>query len=313
MEAAGRRISAMSLGTAQLGMNYGIANREGKPDRAKSFEVLSTALSAGINALDTARAYGDSEEVLGDFFKANPETKEKVFITTKLSSGLPAGSSALDVEKAMVQSLEISLDTLGVQKVNCLMLHNAADMSIHGKVVAHTLRRFVAGGHADMVGVSVYHPKEANLLMEDDVYQAVQLPANVFDQRFISSGILDRLHKRGILVFVRSVFFQGLFFLDPQDIRDPGLVQSALPHLLTLRRLCEKAGMSIARFAVAFLMDMPGITSLVMGVENPEQVLQNISLFDTQALSEDLRYLVENSFENLDYGAIMAVLSRPKG
>jgi len=108
-EIAGRKVSAMSLGTVQLGMNYGIANREGKPDSEKSFSILSAALETGVSALDTARSYGDSEEVLGAFFRANPETRDKFFITTKLSSGLPAGSSASDVEKALESSIETSL------------------------------------------------------------------------------------------------------------------------------------------------------------------------------------------------------------
>ena len=318
MEAAGCRISAMSLGTAQLGMNYGISNQEGRPDRTRSFEILRTALGVGVNALDTARAYGDSEEVLGDFFKNNPESKEKVFITTKLSSGLPAGSPAKDVEKALIQSLETSLDTLGLPKVNYLLLHNAADMRNHGPIVAETLRRFIAQGLTDFTGVSVYHPEEADFLLENEVYQAVQLPANVLDQRFIRTGVLDRLSKRGIQVFVRSAFFQGLLLMEAEQIEDPGLKKYAVPHLLTLRRLSENAGMSVARFALYFLRDFPGVTSIVIGADNPEQVLQNITFFDASStknyfLDEKTHHLAQISFENVDYAAIMAVLSRPKG
>ena len=317
-EVAGSHVSAMSLGTVQLGTNYGIANQEGKPDRLRSFEILSTALKAGINAIDTARLYGDSEEVLGEFFKVNPEFKKNIFITTKLSSGLPAGSTTRDLEKAMTLSLETSLEKLGLAKINCLLLHNAADMKIHGPFIADTLCNFIKQGLTDLVGVSVYHPEEADFLLENQVYQAVQLPVNILDQRFIKSGVLDRLHKRGIKVFVRSVFFQGLLLLDPETIKDPVLIQFAVPHLLTLRQLSEKAGMSIARFALSFLQVIPGITSLVLGADNPGQVLQNIALFDSNSmencpLDEKTHFLALNSFENIDYTSIMAVLSRPKG
>ena len=278
-EIAGRRVSAMSLGTVQLGLNYGIANREGKPDRAKSFSILSAALDTGVSALDTARAYGDSEEVLGAFFRANPGSREKFFITTKLSSGLPAGSPASDVEKALTLSFETSLSNLGVSKVDCLLLHNAADMTLHGAVTADTLRGFVKQGLAGMAGVSVYHPDEAVKMLNDDVYQAIQLPMNIFDQRFIMSGAIERLRERGIKIFVRSVFFQGLLFLEPKSVTDPDLLRCAVPHLKTLRRLSEKAGMGVAHFALTFLRDMSGIVSLVLGADNPEQVTENRALF----------------------------------
>ena len=321
-EVKGRPVSAMSLGTVQLGMNYGIANKEGKPDREKSFAILTAALEAGVSALDTARAYGESEEVLGDFFKANPKSKDIFYITSKLSSGLPAGSTEQDVEKTLFKSIETSLSALGRAKVNCLLLHNASDMYIHGKIVANTLRRLVSMGLADMAGVSVYHPEEAELLLEDDIYQAVQLPINVFDQRFIKSGILDRLSGRGIHIFARSVFFQGLFFLDPENLSDPDLVQHAVPHLRTLRLLSEKAEMSIAQFAVSFLQSLPGITSLVLGADNPEQVKQNAALFEAHhnkensdkkyPIAQNIYQLAQEAFEEINYPEIMTVLSRPR-
>jgi aryl-alcohol dehydrogenase-like predicted oxidoreductase len=182
----------------------------------------------------------------------------------------------------------------------------------HGAVTAETLRRLIARGWADMAGVSVYHPEEADRLLRDEVYQAVQLPVSVFDQRFIRSGALERLQKRGIHIFARSVFFQGLFFLDPGSVEDPGLARSALPHIKTLRALAERAGMSVAQFAVTFLRDLPGIRSLVLGADNPEQVLENSALFEAPPLEGSLRQEAETAFRDIDYPGIMAVLSRPR-
>jgi len=309
-EIAGRKVSAMSLGTVQLGMNYGIANREGKPGKEKSFSILSAALECGVSALDTARSYGNSEDVLGAYLKENPESRDIFFITTKLSSGLPAGSSASDVEKALELSIETSLSNLGLSKVDCLMLHNADDMTLHGSVAASTLRRFVNRGLADIAGVSIYNPKEADLLLKEDVYQAVQLPMNILDQRFIVSGALDRLNRGGIKIFVRSVFFQGLLFLAPESISDPDLLHCAVPHLKTLRRISEKAGMSIGRMALTFLRDMSGIASLVLGADNPEQVTENSALFEAPNLPDTLRHEAVEAFKDVDYKGIMAVLSR---
>lgn len=315
----------MSLGTVQLGLDYGIANSEGKPDRAKSFSILSAAIDGGVTALDTARAYGDSESVIGAFLKTRPELIEKLFITTKLSSGLPAGSSAADAEKALEQSLETSLSNLGLRKINCLLLHNAADMANPGAVSA--LRRFVKAGLADMAGVSVYHPDEADLMLTDDIYSAIQLPCNIFDLRFLKTGVLKRLQEHRIKIFIRSVFFQGLLFLDPEQINDPDLLKYAAPGLKTLRLLCEKAGVSIGQFALDFLRSLPGVTSLVLGADNPEQVKENTAYFkspsfqspapgipalETPFAGEKIYTEAEAAFAEVDYAGIMSVLSRPK-
>jgi aryl-alcohol dehydrogenase-like predicted oxidoreductase len=135
---------------------------------------------------------------------------------------------------------------------------------------------------------------------------------NVFDRRFIKSGALERLNRKGVHVFVRSAFLQGLFFLEPEKITDPDLVRCAVPHIKTLKQLSEKAGMGIAQFAVSFLRNLPGIKSLVLGADNPEQVIENASLFGADRLNMDVLHQAGNSFDDVDYTGIMAVLSRPK-
>jgi aryl-alcohol dehydrogenase-like predicted oxidoreductase len=289
-----------------MGMHYGIANKEGKPDQTKSFAILDTAFDQGITALDTARSYGDSEEVLGNYFVQHP--LKKAFITTKLSSGLAPGAPAAEVEKTLVQSVETSLSNLKLPKVNCLMLHSASDMTAHGSIVPKVLDKLIKEGCSDLCGVSVYNPEEAEIMLQNDCYQAIQIPMNVFDQRFIISGVLDRLREKHIHVFVRSVFFQGLFFLEPGEVGDPELVSHAVPYIKILRQLSEKAGISVSHFALAFLRDMPGITSLVLGVDNPEQIIQNCRLFDAAPLDESLFQEAITVFRKINYPEIMAAL-----
>ena len=311
-EISGHRVSAVTLGTAQLGMNYGIANREGKPDRLKSFAILAAALKKGINSFDTARSYGDSEKILGDFFSAVPGHDKDLFITTKLSSGLGPGSAAAEVEAALVKSMEASLSALKLPGADCILMHNANDLRIHGRIVTDTLRNIIARGWADMAGISVYNPEETELLLEDDIFRVIQLPMNVLDQRFLVSGALDRLRKRGIHVFVRSIFFQGLLLMDSETITDPDLKRYAVPRLRVLKRLSDKAGMSAAQFALTFIRDIPGIDSLVLGMENPQQAAENLALYEAPPLDDSLRHEAEESFKDLEYPEIMAVLSRPR-
>ena len=70
-----------TLGTAQLGLDYGIANFSGKPDKNSAFEILNQSVKSGVRYYDTAAAYGNSEEILGEYFASH---NSDVFIITKI-------------------------------------------------------------------------------------------------------------------------------------------------------------------------------------------------------------------------------------
>jgi aryl-alcohol dehydrogenase-like predicted oxidoreductase len=149
-------------------------------------------------------------------------------------------------------------------------------------------------------------------MLENDIYQAVQLPINLFDLKMIKTGKIRDLRQRNITIFARSIFLQGLFFLDPEKITDLELIQYAKPYLIKLRDIAERSGMSLPQFAVSFIRDIPGISSLVLGAERPEQVLEDIRLLDTPMLNENIRDEAEKAFSSVEFEAIMKVLRRPK-
>ena len=303
-----KNISPMTLGTVQLGLNYGIANTAGKPDEEKSFSILRAALSGGVTYLDTARGYGDSEEVIGRFLK----TREGPLpgIVTKIPK--LQGTTPYEIEKFVTESMEESLASLGVNKVDMVMLHGADDPAIHGQKCADAMKALLDRGYTQQVGVSVYTAENIQSMLEYDVFSLTQVPMSIFDQRLIAGGWIDRLKERDYTVFVRSVFLQGLFFLDPETMTDPILVQHAAPKLRVLREIADRENMTVAQLAIAFIRDLPGVTSLVLGADTPEQVQNNIAYFDTPALSETVMDRLQREFANADIPAIMQVLSRPK-
>ena len=307
-EVKGNKISAMSLGTVQLGMNYGIANDGGKPDEAKSHSMLRAALECGITSLDTARAYGDSEEVIGRFLKT--WEGEMPFITTKVHK--IQGESAAEVEKFIVSSVEDSLRRLGVNKVNGVMLHVTQDLYDHGQKAADAMASLVKRGYTDIVGASVYNSTEVEEMLKYDVYTTTQVPMSIFDQRLIASGTVDKLKERDFTVFVRSVFLQGLFFLDPDKQDDPILVEHAVPKIRLLREIAASEGLTIAQLAIAFMRDTAGVTSLVLGADTPDQVRDNFAYFDVPSLSADVMTKLRAEFAEVNIPEIMKVLARPK-
>jgi len=301
-------LSSMTLGTVQLGMNYGIANNDGKPDEAKSFSILRSALEGGVTSLDTARGYGDSEEVIGRFLKQ--WEGKRPFITTKVPR--LQGQTPAELEKFAAESLERSMTNLGVSKVDAVMLHAAGDVAAHGSAAANAMKTLLKLGYTDRVGVSVYNASEIEEMLKYDVYSVTQAPISIFDQRLIACGAVDDLKGRDYTVFVRSVFLQGLFFLDPDKQDDPILVEYACPKIRLLREIAQAEGISVAQLAISFLRDCTGITSLVLGADTPEQVKSNIASFSAPTLDADVAARLRREFANVDIPMIMQVLSRPK-
>lgn len=303
-----KKLSAMTIGTVQLGMNYGIANQGGKPDEEKSFAMLRTAFENGITSLDTARSYGNSEEVIGRFLKTWEGALP--FITTKVPNSGDTPASKL--EGYVIETVEASLQTLGVEKVDTVMLHSTADVYAHGNKIAEAMEALLKKGYADQIGVSVYDGKDIEEMLKYPQYSVTQVPMSIFDQRLIASGMVNKLKNRDYTVFVRSVFLQGLFFLDPDQVTDPILVEHAVPKIRILRRIAEAEGMSIAQLAIAFMRDTAGVTSLVLGADTPQQVKENLAYFDAPNLSASVMETLRREFAFVDIPEIMKVLSRPK-
>lgn len=302
-------ISAMSLGTVQLGMNYGIANNAGKPSQETAFSILRTALEKGVTSLDTARGYGDSEDVIGRFLKT--WEGDTPVITTKILD--LQGDTPAERERFAARSVETSLEKLGVNKVNAVMLHRASDMFLHGKDTENAMKTLVKLGYTDQVGASIYSAGDIQEMLRYDTFSVTQVPMSIFDQRLIADGSVEELKKRNYTVFVRSVFLQGLFFLEPDKVTDPILIEHAVPRIRRLRAIAEELGLTVAQLAIAFMRDCGGVTSLVLGADNAAQVASNAAYFSTPTLDAGVVDMLKKEFAHVDIPAIMQVLSRPKG
>ena len=304
----GRPFSRMSLGTVQLGLDYGIANMDGKPSLEQSHAVLNAAIQGGVTALDTAATYGNSEKVLGSYFRAFGG-RDGIFITTKFSVNM-AGAPKREVRAAILRSLENSLKNLETDRVDCLMLHRADDYDEQGDAIAQTLSELKAEGAIGCAGISIYHPESLKRPLETDVFSMVQAPMNMFDHALKDSGCLDILRRRGIALIIRSVFLQGLFFLDPDAMPESDLRGVAADKLRMIRALAAREGMTMAELAIAYVRDMPGVTSLVLGAEKPDQVRQNLAYFADGAAelsAKGRRFIDENCAA--DIPEIMKALS----
>lgn len=291
----GVNLSALSLGTVQLGVNYGIANDSGKPDRSVAFSILDTAVEKGITCLDTAAGYGDSEEIIGDWLKTVDPAK-KPFVVTKAKH---LDRSSLDsLRKSLRESVEASKARLGLEQLPMLMLHSCDEYLGCEDNMAKVFDELKASGDILYSGISAYSYHDYSKIA-DSGFDATQIPLNIFDWGQIENGGIKKLEESGMMVFVRSVYLQGLVFRDPNNL-DPQM-DFAKETLVKFRTLCDKYGMSPATLAMSFVLSLPGIHSLVLGSEKVEQVEQNVALVDQVVKLSDAQMAeIRENFLNTD-------------
>jgi len=282
----GYSVSKLALGTIQLGMAYGIANEKGAPGREEAFALLDAARKEGITTFDTARTYGQSENVLGDYFGQRDAGGD--LIVTKFKYDLENGKDVEAAWRMTRESVQQSLDILGLGRIPLLLYHHSrlqpADEVL--AVVPLLLRRLKEEGLISHGGISLDASKDAAALADEEAFEVFQTPLNVLDQKVLANGILERLHSRGKLVFVRSVFLQGLFFRDPDTLS--GIPALGAPYLRQLRVLADRYRMSIAEMAFGFVRDLPGVSSMVIGAEDQSQIDENLRLLRGAVLPEPL-------------------------
>jgi aryl-alcohol dehydrogenase-like predicted oxidoreductase len=297
-EINGYHISKLTLGTVALGMDYGIANKQGKPDQYESYKILSAACKAGINTLDTARTYRDAEQIIGDFLKQN-EKPRQVNVVTKFKISPTNIFNKEHARTEVYNSLKASRSLLKLASVPFCLFHMDRKLPVDQvlEILPAILTDLKHDGIIDVGGISVDHPAETALFIKHPVIEAIQVPMNVFDLRLVKNEMVQRMHEANKMVFIRSVFLQGLFFMAPGELT--GNLFKAAKYIEALQNLAKQADMSIAQMAFSYIWDMEGISSIVFGAVNAAQVKQNIDLLQGNAIDNKTRESIETLFADM--------------
>lgn len=250
------------LGTAQLGMDYGIANLSGKPSKKEIFDILVLAWNNGIRSFDTAPNYG-SEMILGEFITANGLQDEAIVLTKT-----PSMEGVLDYEKFVRTNLESSLNNLGCP-VDVLLFHNPADSELLLKD-PQFFENILQDYPVKSFGISVYEPQEVERLTGCQFELTFQFPLNVLDRRF--EKVSMPMGKR----YARSVFLQGLLVSENRLRMDSPVelmeLQKKYHNKLAHHHLCQ------INFAISFVACSDNIDYFLIGVDTAKQLQEILNL-----------------------------------
>lgn len=254
----------LALGTVQFGLPYGIANLVGQVTRVEAQAMLQLAFESGIDTLDTAIGYGESETCLGEVGVKNFK------IVTKLPS-LP--TNCRDIAGWIQGQTSASMVRLSVEHLHCLLLHRSEDLlGSNGKLLYRTLMQLKDRGQLGKLGVSIYSPAELDAITKLFDLDLVQAPFNLIDQRLHSSGWLDRLKSMGIEVHTRSVFLQGLLLMPQAAIPRQFARWGALWY--RWHKWLFENNASAVQACLAFPLAFEGVDRVVVGADNAKQLAQ---------------------------------------
>jgi 1-deoxyxylulose-5-phosphate synthase len=269
----GLRVSALALGTVELGLDYGIAvpGEYGRPAESEAIRLVHAALDAGITLIDTARAYGDSEALLG---RALCGRREQVVLATKTRTQREDGVTpdAPDLRRIMEESLETSLRLLQTDYVDIWQVHNIdAELLVHCDVVAEVFDSARRSGKVRAVGGSTYGVEMPLAAIESGVFDMLQVTYSVLDQR-LADRVFPVAAERDVGILVRSILLKGALTGRGDYLPDRLAELRARSHAFRELVAASRLDAGPVQAAIAFGLAHPQIQSVLVGIRSEREL-----------------------------------------
>ncbi|MCC6364710.1 MAG: aldo/keto reductase [Bryobacterales bacterium] len=266
----GLRVSTISLGTVELGMDYGFRGSDHfkRPDPADAARILHRAVELGINFLDTARAYGDSEAIIG---RTLHDLHPRPHISTKFAvpDSLPPGQ----LRQHILDSVDSSLRALRVETIDLLQIHNTTEDLLARGELLDALLRLRQSGKIRHAGASLYGEPVAMRALHHREIHTLQVPFNFLDAK-MSQRVFPQASRSGVGILIRSAFLRGVL---------TSRVHEVPPQLAKLRdkalEACAALAITpneLAETSLRFCLSHDAVSTVLIGVRTTEELDANV-------------------------------------
>jgi len=267
----GISVSELAFGGVEIGMPYGIGVHSAADMLTEegAVQLLHAALGAGINFIDTARQYGQSEAIIG---KACKGKRAQVVIATKCKH-LHGVNASIPLPVHIATSLNESLAALQTSYADIYMLHDSDPAIVQNPAVTDSFAALKKAGCIRATGVSTYTPAETKAAIESGHWDVVQVPFNLLDQR--QEALFALAQERGVGIVVRSVLLKGLL-----STRGKGLHPALQPVEQCIERfdaLAQDLHMNLPALATQFALSFKEVSSILVGLDRMEYLEQSVA------------------------------------
>ena len=267
------RISAseISLGTVELGLDYGIAagGEILRPAADEAARLLHRALDLGINLIDTARAYGDSEEIIGRALEAR---RSEFHLVSKVQT-FP-GLAPDERRRRMEASVEESARHLRTQSLDLLLLHSSASDDLSSGELADVLDDIRARGLTRFTGASIYGQQSALAAIHSGQFDCLQIAWNLLDRR-AEAEVTALAARANIGLMARSVLMRGA--LTHRHALLPDALAPVREAASRLTALAEREGISLPELAYRYILSQKGPLTALAGTGRISELEQCIA------------------------------------
>ena len=279
----------IALGTVQFGLNYGISNQAGQVTHEEASGILRLAKAHGIDTLDTAIGYGESEQRLGEIGVQDWQ------IVTKLPA-IP--EDCTDIYHWVNNAIDESLHRLKVSNLYGVLLHRPQQlMEKGGDRLYFALQKLKDDKIVKKIGVSIYDPSELDALSDRYKFDLVQAPFNVIDRRLIESGWMRKLSEQGVELHVRSVFLQGLLLMSKKD--RPAKFDRWNKLWKKWEDWLVASKLTATEACIRYVSSFPEISQVIVGVDSRQQ-LSEIMAASNGSMPELPSHISSNVLELLN-------------
>lgn len=269
------------LGTVQFGLNYGINNALGKPEKEKVFQILTYAYESGIRYLDTAELYGNAHDLIGEFHKLYPTKKFK--INTKFPH---------EFDNNLDDKINTYLNQLEVNHLHSILFHSFDSYVKHRSELKGKINKVVK------IGVSVYTNAQMEEVINDANIDIIQLPFNLFDNIHLRGALLKKAKEKNKIIHTRSAFLQGLFFMKKDS---PNKIRVKLEkELEIISNISLKYSNPIGYLALNYCLRQPDIDGVIIGVDSLAQLKENILYAVSDVSDEYMREINEIKIDDIE-------------
>ena len=284
--------SEISLGTVELGMDYGIPvqGEQRRPSESAAARTLNCALDLGVNLIDTARAYGNSEAIIGRALKSR---RNEYILATKIASLSWEGYTGRELRERVEASITESLQTLQTDTIDLLYIHNATPELIQRGEIVEIMQRAQAAGYARFIGTTTYGEAAPLAVLKDGRFDCVQVAYNLLDRQF-EERVLPLAQANDIGVVIRSVLLKGALTYRyahlPDELRE---LRTAVNEV---NSLCSAQDSSLPELAYRFVLAHAAVSTALVGTGRAHELEEIVSFLGRGPLPsgilDDIREII---------------------